>query len=298
MNWKPWMILALAATPLVQAGESIVLPGAQVEKLADGFAFTEGPTCNAHGDVFFTDQPNNRILRWTTDGKLTTFLEPAGRANGMYFDRAGRLIACADEKNELWAIAPDGTSEVLAKDYEGKPLNGPNDVWVAPDGGMYLTDPFYKRPWWKHTEPPQAERAVYYRSASGGALRRVADGLKQPNGVAGTADGKRLYVSDIDAKKTYRYDIDADGSLKNRQLHCEVGSDGMTVDSECNLYLTNGAGVTVVDPAGQTIEIIKVPEKHVANVCFGGADRKTLFITALKGLYAVKTRVSGANPSK
>lgn len=297
MTGIPFLAALLLATAAF-AAESVVAPGAQVEKLADGFAFTEGPTCDGQGNVYFTDQPSNRIMRWSVEGQLSTFLQPAGRANGMCFDQTGQLIACADEKNELWSIAPDGKHTVLAQEFEGKPLNGPNDVWIAPNGGMYLSDPYYQRPWWAHKAPPQSVRAVFYRAPAGGPLRRVAEDLTQPNGVAGTADGKRLYVSDINAKKTYRYDIQPDGSLRNRQLHCEIGSDGMTVDSEGNLYLTNGQGVSVVDPTGQLIEVIKVPEKHVANVCFGGKDRKTLFITAVKGLYAVKTRVAAANPAK
>ena len=123
----------------------VVTPGTTLEKLASGFDFTEGPTCDAEGSVFFTDQPNNRILTWSADGRLSTFLQPAGRANGMYFDPAGHLIACADEKNELWSIAPDGTVSVLAGEYGGTRLNGPNDVWVRPDGAIYFTDPFYER---------------------------------------------------------------------------------------------------------------------------------------------------------
>ncbi len=112
-------------------------------KLAGGFGFTEGPTCDARGDVFFTDQPNDRIMKWSADGTLSTFLQPAGRANGMCFEPSGRLIACADEKTALWSIAPDGDVSVILSDYGGRPLNGPNDVWVRPDGALYFTDPFY-----------------------------------------------------------------------------------------------------------------------------------------------------------
>src|SRR5512137_1621618 len=121
-----------------QAAESVLAPGAKLEKLAAEFRFTEGPTCDAAGNVFFTDQPNDRIMKWSVDGKLSTFMRPAGRANGMYFDQAGNLIACADEKNELWTITPEGKATVLLKDYQGKLMNGPNDVWVHPDGGLYF----------------------------------------------------------------------------------------------------------------------------------------------------------------
>ena len=121
---------------------SVIAPGAALAKLAGGFAFTEGPTSDSIGNVFFTDQPNDRILKWSVDGTLSTFLEPAGRPNGMYFGAGGILLACADEKTELWAIAPDGTRTVLAKESAGKPLNGPNDVWERPGGAVYFTDPF------------------------------------------------------------------------------------------------------------------------------------------------------------
>ncbi len=287
-----WLLGLSCAEP------SVVAPGAKVEKLAGDFEFTEGPTCDAEGNLFFTDQPNDRILKWSVEGKLSTFLQPAGRANGMYFDPEGNLIACADETNALWSIAPDGKVTVILSQYEGKPLNGPNDVWVRPDGALYFTDPFYKRPWWKHDTMPQDGQHVYFLSADRRELVRVTDDLKKPNGIIGTPDGKTLYVADIDAGKTYRFDIMSDGHLSRRMLVCEQGSDGMTLDNEGNLYLT-GDGVLVIDKAGRQIERIEVPdEPWTANVSFGGKDKQTLFITASKGLYAVKMRVKGANAAK
>jgi gluconolactonase len=276
----------------------VVTPGATLEKLAGGFDFTEGPTCDAEGNVFFTDQPNNRILKWSVDGRLSTFLEPAGRANGMYFDLAGQLIACADEKNELWSIAPDRTVTVLAGEYGGKRFNGPNDVWVRPDGAIYFTDPFYKRSWWTHDTMPQDGEHVYFLSADRRQLVRVIDDLVKPNGIIGTPDGKMLYVADIRAGKTYRYDIAPDGRLAGKTLAVDQGSDGLTLDDEGNLYLT-GEGVGVFDQAGRQIERILVPnERWTANVSFGGRRRRMLFITASTGLYSVAMRVAGANVSK
>jgi gluconolactonase len=276
----------------------VVAPGARVEKLAGGFDFTEGPTCDAQGTVFFTDQPNDRILKWSPAGGLSTFLQPAGRANGMYFDARGHLIACADEKNELWSIAPDGTVTVLVGEYEGKRFNGPNDVWVRPDGALYFTDPFYQRSWWTHDTMPQDGQHVYFLSADRRQLVRVTGDLEKPNGIIGTPDGKTLYVADIRAGKTYRYDIAPDGSLTGKTLAADQGSDGMTLDSEGNLYLT-GEGVMVFDRAGRQIERIPIPdERWTANVSFGGKDRQMLFITASSGLYGVPTRVRGANAAK
>jgi len=279
------------------AVESVIAPGAKLEKLAGGFAFTEGPTSDKSGNVFFTDQPNNRILEWSVDGELSTFLQPAGRANGMYFDAKGSLIACADEKNELWSIAPDKKTTVLVKDYQGKYLNGPNDVWVAPNGAMYITDPFFKRNWWDHDTMALTNEEVFYLSPDGKNLVRVTDDLKKPNGITGTPDGKKLFVSDIGAGQTWCYDIQPDGLLTNKTFFCKLGSDGMTIDGEGNLYLT-GRGVTIFGKDGAKIGHIDVNEKWTANVSFGGKDHKTLFITASESLYSIQLRVKGANPSK
>ncbi|OWK34685.1 SMP-30/gluconolactonase/LRE family protein [Fimbriiglobus ruber] len=285
--------LALAAGTARADDVSILAPGAKVEKLAGEFAFTEGPSADAAGNVYFTDQPNDRILIWSTDGKLSTFMEPCGRSNGLCFDKDGYLWACADDKNELWKIdVKTKEKTVIVKDYQGKLLNGPNDIWVRPDGGAYFTDPFYKRPYWKRGAEEQDKRGVYYVSPEG-KLSRVDGDYGMPNGIVGTADGKTLYVADIGRNKTFAYDIQPDGTLANRRLFCELGSDGMTLDTEGNVYLT-GKGVIVFDKTGKKIEQIPVPEGWTANVCFGGKDMQTLFITAGKGLFAVKTRVKGA----
>ena len=277
------------------AADGVIAPGAKLEKLADGFAFTEGPAADAEGNVFFTDQPNDRILKWGIDGKLSTFLQPCGRSNGLYFDSGGNLLACADEKNELWAIDPSRKATVLVKHYQGKRLNGPNDLWVRPDGGVYFTDPFYKRSYWQRGPMEQDGQCVYYLSPDRKTLTRVAADLEQPNGIIGTPDGKRLYVADIRGKKTYVYRINDDGTLSDRQRFCEMGSDGMTIDAAGNVYLT-GRGVTVFDASGKQIEHVEVPERWTANVCFGGKDRKTLFITASKGLYGLRMQVAGRAP--
>lgn len=276
---------------------AVIAPGAKLVKLAGDFKFTEGPTADKEGNVLFTDQPNNRIMKWSVDGKLSTFLQPAGRANGMFFDALGNLIACADEKAELWSIAPDGKHTVLAHEYEGKIINSSNDVWVRPDQGLYFTDPFYKREWWDYDKPPQGTEQVYFLSADRKTLKRVTTDLAQPNGIIGTPDGKTLFVADIKAGKTYAYDIQPDGTLTNKRLRCELGSDGMTLDAEGNLYLT-GKGVTVFDKTGQKITNIPVPENWTANVSFGGKDHKTLFITASTSLYSIKMKNRGANAAK
>ncbi len=277
--------------------DGVVIPGAKLEKLAGDFKFTEGPTCDRAGNVFFVDQPNNRIMEWSMDGKLTTFLQPSGYANGMYFDAQGNLIACADEHNQLWSIAPNKSVTVLVTNFNGKYLNGPNDVWVAPNGSMYLSDPFYRRKWWDHTMMALTNEEVFYLSPDRKILKLVTDDLKKPNGITGTPNGKQLFVSDIRAGQTWRYDIQPDGSLTNKTFFCALGSDGMTIDAEENLYLT-GHGITVFDKTGKQIDHIDVPEKWSANVCFSGKNRQTLFITASESLYSIQLRVAGANPAK
>jgi len=283
----------LCAAQALAAESKIIAPGATLKKLAGDFVFTEGPACDSKGNVFFTDQPNDRILKWSVDGKLTTFMQPCGRANGLSFDRKGNLWACADEKNELWRIGRSGKATVVVKDYQGKLLNGPNDVWIRPSGGLYFTDPYYKRPYWKRG-PKEMDECVYYLAPDNKTLTRVIDDMKQPNGIIGTPDGKLLYVADIGAGKTYRYCIEPDGALTEKKLFCELGSDGMTIDDQGNIYLT-GKGVSVFDPAGKKIEHIDVQEPWTANVCFGGKDRKTLFITASKSAYGLQMAVHGVD---
>jgi gluconolactonase len=285
------VILAVRA-PALGADGGVVAPGATVEKLAGGFEFTEGPASDSEGNVFFTDQPNDRILKWSTQGKLSTFMQPCGRSNGLCFDRNSNLWACADEHNQLWCVAPGGKVSVVVKDYRRKLLNGPNDVWIRPDGGLYFTDPFYKRPYWKRGPTEQDREAVYYLPPDRRHLDRVVDDLKQPNGIIGTPDARKLYVADIGASQTFSYDIQRDGSLSHKTLFCKLGSDGMTIDDRGNVYLT-GNGVTVFERNGKQIEHLAVPEPWTANVCFGGPDHRTLFITATKGLYAVRMQVRG-----
>jgi len=292
------LLCALTIQPIANGfADGVVAPGAKLEKLADGFAFTEGPTCDQAGNVFFVDQPNNRIMEWSADGKLSTFMQPSGYANGMCFDAKGNLIACADEHNQLWSIAPDKTVTVLITNYQGKYMNGPNDVWITPGGGMFITDPFYKRKWWDHTTMALPKEEVFYLAPDRKTLTQVTDDLKKPNGITGSPDGKKLFVSDIGAGQTWRYDIQPDGSLTNKTFICPLGSDGMTIDADGNLYLT-GHGVTVFDPSGKQIDHLDVPENWTANVCFYGPHRQTLFITASKSIYSIQLRLAGANPAK
>ncbi|MEX2232121.1 MAG: SMP-30/gluconolactonase/LRE family protein [Cyclobacteriaceae bacterium] len=270
----------------------LIAKNAKVTPVASDYKFTEGPAIAPDGSVFFTDQPNNRIMKWSPEGGVTTYMENAGRSNGLYFDRQGNLLACADEKNELWMIDKNKKVTVLVSDYEGKKLNGPNDLWIDPKGGIYFTDPFYKRDYWTRAEKEIAKENVYYLSPDKKTLVMAMDVFVTPNGIVGSPDGKTLYVADIGDGKTFSFRIQPDGSLSESKIFTAMGSDGMTIDNKGNVYLT-GKGVSVFDPSGKQIEHIPVEEPWTANVCFGGKDQKTLFITASKSVYTLRMKVRG-----
>ena len=280
---------ASSATP---AGQALFAGPLEPHLVAKEFSFTEGPAVDKTGAVFFTDQPNDKIYKYSLDGKLTVFLTPAGRANGLYFDKKGNLIACADGQNQLWSISPAGKVTVLADRVDGRLPNGPNDVWVSPKGGIFFTDPYYKRDYWPATHPGPAPQNVYYLAPGSHQPVPVETTLRQPNGLIGSPDGRTLYVADIGAGKTYRYHLTAQGQLADKQLFVNQGSDGMTLDVLGNVYLT-GQGVTVYSPAGQQLAHLAVPAAWTANLCFGGKELKTLFITASEAVFTVPMRVRG-----
>lgn len=264
----------------------------ELKMIANDFRFTEGCTPDKQGNVLFTDQPNDKIWKYNTDGKLSVFLEKSGRSNGTYFDSKGNLVACADEKGELWAIKPNGKIEVLLADFEGKQFNGPNDLWINGKGDIYFTDPYYKRDYWTRTARDLNSNDVYYLPKGAKQAIRVATGFVSPNGIVGTPDGKYLYIADIGAGKTYQYAIQPDGNLLEKQLLMEYGSDGMTLDEKGNIYLTTGKGVLIFNAKGQMIARIKVPHGPT-NVCFAGKDRNVLFITAREAIYTLPMKVKG-----
>jgi gluconolactonase len=265
---------------------------AKVTKVGGGYAFTEGPSVAPDGRVFFTDQPNDKIYVWNEkSNSISTFLQSCERSNGTYFNKKGELVTCADLHNRLVAFDSKGKMRILAENFDGQHLNGPNDLWIAPNGGIYFTDPYYHREYWEpgHKEI-QDKRGVYYLNSEGKVLR-VIDDYKQPNGLIGTPDGKTLYVSDINDGKIWKYNIQSDGTLSNKTFFAPEGSDGMTIDNRGNVYLTNKV-VSVFNPEGKNIARIEVPEQP-SNVCFGGKKRDILFITARTSVYILKMNVKG-----
>ena len=297
MRTVMWLCGLTAVCGFAAGLDEVVEPGTKARKLAGGFLFTEGATVDAKGEVFFTDQPNDRIYRWTEKDGLRVFMEPSGRANGMCFAPDGTLLVCADLRTELWEVQPNGDRKVIANRFEDKAFNGPNDVWACPQGGgCYFTDPFYKRSWWQYDSPPQGSRQVYYLPKGKRPVRVTTD-LVQPNGIVGTPDGKTLYVADIDAKKGYVYAIQPDGTLADRRVFCEEPSDGMTIDADGRIYLAN-QNVSVYSPKGEKLGVIGIPEGWCGNLCIGGPGKDTLFVTASKGFYAVPLKVKGSKQGK
>jgi gluconolactonase len=298
----------------------LVASGAHLKELGTGYSFTEGPAVDRNGNVFFTDQPNDKIYKWSANnGSIKTFLTGTGRSNGMAFDKNGYLIACADMHGELWKIAPNGTHTILAKDYNGKLLNGPNDVWINPvTGGLYISDPMFPRGYWDDTDPRKtlnpgwppthSEQAatgkgghVYYLPNGSHKLVRVTtqagwDADSWPNGVVGTPDGKKLYVNKWAGDNmggTWVFDIRFDGTLTNMKKFADMGGDGMSMDEQGNVYISNGLGVTAFNPRGKKVFSITIAGGATNNV-FGGQNEKTLFITGpADKVTALKMNVKG-----
>ena len=272
---------------------SIIANNALIKQEGSDFTFTEGPAVASDGRVYFTDQPNDRIYVWDEKEGISLWLEGTGRSNGMYFDRNNQLVTCADEKNQIAYFDKNKNLVPISETYDNKHLNGPNDLWIDLEGGIYFTDPYYHRKWWAegHKEI-QDVRGVYFLPIDGNIVR-VIDDFKTPNGLIGTPDGKNLYVADIEDEKTWKYDIQPNGGLLNKTFFAPHGSDGMTIDNLGNIYLTYGK-VWVYSPKGELIEEIDFPESP-SNICFGGKNRDILFVTARKSVYTLKMNVKGVN---
>ena len=263
--------------------EGVVAPGAKLEKIAGGFTWAEGPAEDARGNIFFTDNRENLVYKLSPNGEVEVLIENSRGDNGLYIDKNGILLSCAGGSKELLSIDSNGNYTVLADSYDNKPLNAPNDLWVDPKGGIYFTDPYWGR--------EQGRSRIYYLAPDRKKLILATDDVFKPNGVIGTPDGKLLYVTDWVKKNTHVFTVNADGTLSDKKLFAPEGDDGMTMDTEGNVYLT-GNVVSVYDPEGSKIDTIKVPEVP-ANLIFGGKDKQTLIITARTSIYSIRMRVKG-----
>ena len=286
-----FIVFALMCRFTAHAQESLFVQDS-LKMVGSGFSFTEGCSPDQEGNVFFTDQPNDKVWKYSLKGEMSVFMEKSGRANGTYFDKKGNLIICADEKGQLWSVDKLGKITVLLDNWNGKQMNGPNDIWLDAKGGVYMTDPYYQRPYWTRRQPDIPTQDTYYLPKGSKKAIMVTNGLKQPNGIVGSADGKTLFISDIADGKTYKYAIGRGGMLGDKQLLISRGSDGMTIDIAGNLYLTANEGVYIYDKNGQFLALIKVP-KGASNVCFWGKNRDSLFITAKDAVYSIAMTTTG-----
>ena len=257
--------------------------GAKIEKLAGGYKFAEGPAVDSEGNIYFIDIPPNRIYKWSVDGELSTFIEIEGGANGLYFDKNGDLLACAWLSNEVVSISPDGIVTVLTDNYNGKPLNSPNDLWIDPEGGVYFSTP--------HDNPEFDGQYVFYLSPDRKTLKWIKEVTVKTNGLLGTPDGKRLYVIEYHSNRCYVLDIYDNGTYSEMRFFAPAGYDGLTIDSEGNVYLT-GDDVSVYDSSGNYLETIEIPGQPT-NMCFGGRDNRTLFITTETSFFSLRMKVNG-----
>ncbi|MDR1923093.1 MAG: SMP-30/gluconolactonase/LRE family protein [Planctomycetaceae bacterium] len=281
-------VVFLGVSFFVYADDSIIALGARVEKVADGFGFTEGPAADANGDIYFVDDPNSKIYFWSVaDKKLSVFVAQSAHANGMYFDKNGQLVVCEGETGSVVSYDKSAKRTLLAAAFEGKRFNKPNDLWIDTKGGIYFTDPVYG----KEYKVTQDGEHVYYITPNREKILKVVTDLTKPNGIIGTPDSKSLYITDQVKGKVWRYSIQPDGKLSDKTLFANIGVDGMTIDNRGNIYITADQ-IYVFDKTGKEIQKINVPETP-ANICFGGKDRKTLFITARKSIYSIKMNVQG-----
>lgn len=265
-------------------------PAGKVTQAHSGFTFTEGPAADPEGNVYFTDIPASKIYKVSLDGTLTTFLRRSRRANGLMFDRSGRLIACQGGAGRVVAIdIKTKNISVVADTYRGKPFNAPNDLVIDKAGGVYFTDPSFG------PTMIQDREAVYY-VAPGGEVTRLIDDQPRPNGVRLSPDEKTLYVLLSGRPALMAYPVQKPGTLgKGKELGTLAsGGDGMTVDTGGNLYLTQPArlSIVVMSPEGKTLGEITFPEPP-ASAGFGGKDMRTLYVTAKKSLYTVKMEATG-----
>jgi gluconolactonase len=281
-------------------GDDILAPDSKIEKIASGCKFTEGPVVDREGNLFFSDGPNDRIMRLSPDGKLMVERSPCGRVNGMTLDHEGRLVVCqsagAGGKRRVSRFEKDGSETVLADQFDGKPFIAPNDLCIDHKGRIYFTDPYFGPP----AEKSQPASGVY-RIDTPGKVVRLLDNLGRPNGIVITADNKQIYVSDRATQKLHRYDVLDNGDLKAAGIVYDFspdrGVDGMRLDVHGNIYAAAGqgksTGLFVVSPQGKLLLHLAMPE-FSTNVVFGGKDRRDLFITASTSVYKVRAKHAGA----
>jgi gluconolactonase len=277
---------------------------AEVEQIATGFTFTEGPIWMPDGSLHFSDMPGDKRRRWHPDEGVTVLRDPSNKCNGMTLDNDGNLIVCEHVTSSVVRESPDGGRETLATHWGDQELNSPNDVIVARDGSIIFTDPTYGRmPGFGLERDQELDfQGVYRIPAGGGDLQLLVDDFAQPNGLCFTADESLLYINDTDRAHIRVFDVGADHQLSNGRVFAEsIGTadlakgdlvDGMKLDERGNVYVTGPEGVLVFSPAGEHLGTVKVPEP-VGNLNWGDDDWKSLYIPASTSVYRVRMNVAG-----
>ena len=301
---KSQYLLAVLAAALVSGCASmdkeggiagVVRGGLEVELVQEGFKFTEGPVGTPDGGLYFTDLRASRIHRVDPNGKVSLYREPTGETNGLALTRSGQLVGIEAVGKRVTRINPDGTTTELSRGDGSKPLAVPNDLIVDAKGGIYFTDP--------HARPvvPGRKHQVYYLPAGQSKAIVVDETMTRPNGLTLTLDGKTLLVADTVDHVIPAFDVQPDGSLRNKRPFARLrdikegedsGGDGTAIDREGRIYVTSNTGVQVFDRSGDYLGTIKVPRKPT-NVAFAGPGKRTLYITAREGLYRIHTLAAG-----
>lgn len=296
------ILCAFAVTPPATAQDQAIEPVGDVELVQDGFAFTEGPAWEPKSkSLFFSDIPANKIHRLKPDGSIDVFTDQSNHTNGILITRDGQMLTCQMDGQVVRYDLETGETTWVARQYEGNRFNAPNDLVVDAQGGVYFTDPLFRAP----TPLPQDVQAVYYvapADASGiRKVTRVTEQLPAPNGIGLSPDGKRLYVCPSQQADMLVYEVTAPGTLSKAKVFCTVkqpegknntGADGITLDERGNVYITTHLGVQIFSPQGEPIGLVAFPQQP-ANVCFGGDDWKTMYVTARSGVYQVRMPIAG-----
>ena len=271
-----------------------LIPEQEPALIAEGFQFTEGPVWHPEGWLLFSDIPADTICRYIPGGRPEPYLTPSRHANGLTFDRQGRLLACEHGGRQVSRQAADGAMTPLVGHYAGKPLNSPNDLVVHSGGSVFFTDP----PYGIDPEPGEQGFNGVYRLDPDGNIALLNSTMNRPNGLAFSLDESVLYVADSRNRNVLAFPVDADLSLGEPSLFVDMdtaesgGPDGMKLDSQGNLYVAGPGGLWIVTPAGEHLGTIPLPQLP-ANLCFGGPEYRTLYITARTGLYSLATNVAG-----
>jgi gluconolactonase len=274
----------------------LFIEGSQLEKIATGFGFTEGPVWDPRGFLYVSDEQKNKISRVYPDGRVETLLE-IGDPDGSTLDAQGHFVTTASVLRAIIQVEPDGHYKVLTDKYEGKRFNSPNDIVMGPDGALYFTDPTLDLPKGETQEIPFQG---VYRLGSDGSVRLLTKDLNAPNGLAFSLDGKRLYIDDTRQREIRVYDVGPGVELQNGRLFGkEEGNggvpDGMRVDTAGNVYCTGPGGVWVWDPEGNHIGTVMLPES-TANFNWGDADYRTIYFSSRTSIYRLKTKAQGFVP--